>query len=87
MEALDIALAIGITGFSVIVLAVSFYSYYKTKVNKILPVCLAFLIFFFKGLYFIWEIYTNSSLSTSLRVVLVMDLFIIILIYIAVAKK
>ena len=87
MESLDIALAIGITGFSAIVLVVSLYSYYKTKVNKILPICLAFLMFFFKGLYFIMEIYSNNSLSTTLRIVLVMDLIIIILIYIAVAKK
>ena len=87
MQGLDIALAIGITGFSAIVLATSFYSFFKTNINKLLPICLAFLLFFLKGLYFIWEIYVNTSLSTSLRMVLVLDLVIIILIYIAVAKR
>ena len=87
MEAIDIALAIGITGFSAIVLVTSFYSYLKTKFDKLLPICLAFSIFLIKGLYFIWEIYSNNELSNSLRIVLALDFVIIILIYIAVAKK
>ena len=87
MEAIDIALAIGITGFSAIVLVTSFYSYLKTKFDKLLPLCIAFLLFLLKGLYFIWEIYSNNALLTSFRIVLALDLVIIILIYIAVAKK
>jgi hypothetical protein len=87
MEAIDIALAIGITGFSAIVLVTSFYSYLKTKFIKLLPICLAFLLFLMKGLYFILEIYSKSSLSTSMRIVLALDFVIIILIYFAVAKK
>jgi hypothetical protein len=87
MQGLDIALAIGLTGFSIIVLATSFYSYTKTKINKLLPICLAFLLFLIKGLYFIWEVNAAGTLSTPLRLVLVLDFFIIILIYIAIAKR
>jgi hypothetical protein len=87
MEAIDIALAIGITGFSAIVLVTSFYSYLKTKFDKLLPICFAFSLFLIKGFFFIWEIYSKSSASTSLRIILALDFVIIILIYIAVAKK
>jgi len=87
MQSLDIALAIGITGFSGIMLAISAYSYAKTKVGKLLPICAAFLLFLLKGLYFVYEVITEYSLSDSVRLVLLIDFIIIIFIYIAVAKK
>ena len=87
MQSLDIALAIGISGFSAIMLATSLYSYAKTKVSKLLPICLAFLLFMIKGLYFVYEVIIEYSLSTSVRIVLILDFIIIILIYLAVAKK
>ena len=87
LQSLDIALAIGISGFSAIMLATSLYSYAKTKVSKLLPICLAFLLFMIKGLYFVYEVITEYSLSTSVRIVLILDFIIIILIYLAVAKK
>lgn len=87
MQSLDIALAIGITGFSGIMLAISAYSYAKTKVGKLLPICAAFLLFLLKGLYFVYEVIIEYSLSDSVRLVLILDFIIIIFIYIAVAKK
>jgi hypothetical protein len=87
LQSLDIALAIGISGFSAIMLATSVYSYAKTKVSKLLPICLAFLLFMIKGLYFVYEVIIEYSLSTSVRIVLILDFIIIILIYLAVAKK
>jgi hypothetical protein len=87
MQALDIALAIGIAGFSGIMLAISSYSYLKTKVTKILPICFAFLIFMLKGLYFVYEVITKYSLSTSVRLMLILDFIIIVLIYLAIAKR
>ena len=87
MQSIDIALAIGIAGFSAIVLITSMYSYIKTKVMKLVPICIAFLIFMLKGLYFISEVFIKSSLPTSIRIVLLLDFVIIILIYIAIAKR
>ena len=87
MESIDFALAIGITGFSVIMIIISSYSLLKTKVVKILPICIAFSLFFIKGLYFIFQLLNENSLSTPIRFVLALDFLIIILIYIAVAKK
>ncbi|WP_455392494.1 hypothetical protein [[Eubacterium] cellulosolvens] len=87
MFSVDIILALGITGFSAIMLVTSVYSFSKTKVTKLLPICGAFLLFFLKGLYFSYEVFTKYSLSDSIRIVLVLDFIIIILIYIAVAKK
>ena len=63
MQSIDIALAIGIAGFSAIVLITSMYSYIKTKVMKLVPICIAFLIFMLKGLYFISEVFIKSSYS------------------------
>jgi hypothetical protein len=87
LQSLDIALAIGVSGFSAIMMATSVYSYSKTKVSKLLPLCLAFLLFMIKGLYFVYEVIIEYSLSTSVRIVLILDFIIIILIYLAVAKK
>jgi hypothetical protein len=87
MQSLDIALAIGISGFSGIMLTISIYSYVKTKVSKLLPVCIAFLLFLIKGLYLVSEMLSRNELSTSLRIVLVLDFIIIIFIYLAIAKK
>jgi hypothetical protein len=61
LQSLDIALAIGISGFSAIMLATSVYSYAKTKVSKLLPICLAFLLFMIKGLYFVYEVIIEYS--------------------------
>ena len=87
MQALDIALAIGISGFAAIMLVISCYSYLKTKVAKLVPICIAFLIFSIKGLYFIYKVVIEYSLSTSIRIVLILDFIIIILIYVAIAKR
>ena len=87
MQSIDIALAIGITGFSIIMFVVSVYSYIKTKIAKLVPICFAFLIFLLKGLYFVYEVYSQNSLSTFNRIILLLDFIIIILIYIAIAKK
>jgi hypothetical protein len=87
MESIDFALAIGITGFSVIMMSISLFSLLKTKVVKILPICIAFGLFFIKGLYFIFQLFNENSLSTPIRFVLALDFLIIIMIYIAVAKK
>lgn len=87
MQAIDVALAIGIFGFSIIMLAISIFSYIKTKVIKLIPICVAFLLFLIKGLYFIFEVISKSSLSNSIRIVLAIDFIIIIFIYLAVAKK
>ena len=87
MQALDIALAIGISGFSAIMLAISIYSFLKTKVVKLVPICVVFLLLLFKGLYFIFEVFQTCCLSNSVRIVLIIDFVIIILIYTAVAKK
>lgn len=87
MQALDIALALGISGFAGIMLAISFYSYFKTKVTKLIPICVAFLLFLIKGLYFIYEVISELSLSTSIRIILILDFIIIILIYVAITKK
>lgn len=87
MESIDFALAIGITGFSFIMMIISVYSLIRTKVVKILPICIAFGLFFVKGLYFIVRLLNENSLSTTVRFILALDFIIIILIYIAVAKK
>ena len=86
-QAIDIALAIGITGFSAIMLATSLFSYAKTKVVKLVPISIAFVLFMLKGIYFIYEVVNKSSLSNSIRIVLVLDFIIIIMIYFAVAKR
>jgi len=87
MQSLDIALAMGITGFSAIMLAISVYSLVKTKVVKLVPICTAFTLFLIKGLYFVNELNSDYSFSTPIRVILILDFIIIISIYIAVAKK
>ena len=87
MNAMDLALAIGVSGFSAIMLATSVYSCMKTKMSKLLPICLAFLLFLIKGLYFISESVTRDSLDISIRIALGIDFAIILLIYIAAAKR
>ena len=87
MQSIDIALAVGISGFSAIMLATSAYSLIKTKVGKLLPICAAFLLFLVKGLYFVFEVFNENQLSESVRVVLILDFIIIIFIYIAIAKR
>ena len=87
MQSVDIALAVGISGFSAIMLIISIYSLIKTKVGKLLPICAAFLIFLLKGLYFVNEVFNKNQLSESVRIFLVLDFIIIIFIYIAIAKR
>ena len=65
MQSIDIAVAIGISGFSAIVLITSIFSYIKTKVVKLLPICIAFVLFMLKGLYFVFEVFTKNSLFNT----------------------
>jgi hypothetical protein len=87
MQPIDIALAIGISGFSVIMLIISLYSFIKTRVGKLLPVSIAFLLFFIKGIYLVYQVFDEVFLGTPMRIVLILDFVIIIFIYIAVAKR
>ena len=87
MSTLDLALSIGVFGFSAIMFVLSMVSYVKTKISKLLPLSLAFLLILLKGLYLSAIVIGGDDLDEVTRVVLMMDFFVILLIYVAAAKR
>ena len=87
MSTLDLALSVGVFGFSALMFLLSLVSYIKTKFSKLLPLSLAFLLIMGKGLYLTVLCLQGTKLDEILRVVLLVDFFVIILIYIAAAKR
>ena len=87
MSTLDLALSIGVFGFSAIMFILSIVSYAKTRISKLLPLSLAFLLILIKGLYLTITVLEGENLDEVLKVVLLLDFFVIFLIYLAAAKR
>lgn len=80
MEDITLFLTILIIGFSALLFIISIFAYHRVRNIKFLFICTAFLIFTFKGLLTILGIITQGNIA------LVLDFFIILLLYFAVNK-
>ena len=81
MEDILLFLSLLITGFSLLLFFVSIVSYMKLKITKFFIIGIAFLGFTTKGILLLLEIIAQDQLS------LILDFFVIILMYLAIIKK
>jgi len=81
MDDILLLLTLLITGFSSILFVVSIISYVKLKYVKFLLIGIAFLGFMMKGIFLLFEYIQQDQIP------LVLDLFVIILMYLAIIKK
>jgi len=81
MEDILLFLSLLITGFSLLLFFISIVSYMKLKITKFFIIGIAFLGFTTKGILLLLEIIAQDQLS------LILDFFVIILMYLAIIKK
>lgn len=81
MDDILLLLSILITGFSLLLFFVSMISYLKLRVSKFILIGIAFLGFTIKGILLLFEFISQGQIP------LILDLFVIILIYFAIIKK
>ncbi|UCH88020.1 MAG: hypothetical protein JSV49_07040 [Thermoplasmata archaeon] len=89
MDNFEIVLRIGVMGFALLLFIVLTIAYINVKNPKLMYACLAFLIFFIKGIMFtlgIFYVYFYKLFPTTFELVL-LDFFILVVLYLGIARK
>ncbi|MCI0480446.1 MAG: hypothetical protein L0213_02520 [Candidatus Dadabacteria bacterium] len=89
MDNIDIFLRAALTGFSLLLFLVSAVTYWRIRSQRLLFVCLAFALFFVKGLLLTVGIFSssvNEMFAVSTQVIL-LDFAIMMFLYLGIAKR
>ena len=89
MSNVEIFFKVGLMGFSLLLFAISAISYKRIGSQRLLFVCIAFAIFFVKGLVLTLGIFIGAVdewFSASIQLI-ILDFLIMILLYLGIAKR